>query len=58
LLYWLLYEQLYPHFSPFRLFRFLTFRTAFASLTALFMALVVGPAVIRQLREFQIAATS
>jgi phospho-N-acetylmuramoyl-pentapeptide-transferase len=54
LLYWLLYEQLFPYFSPFRLFRFLTFRTAFASLTALFMALVVGPAVIRQLREFQI----
>lgn len=54
MLYWLLYEQLFPHFSPFRLFRFLTFRTAFASLTALFMALVVGPAVIRQLREFQI----
>ncbi len=54
MLYWLLYEQLFPYFSPFRLFRFLTFRTAFASLTALFMALVVGPAVIRQLREFQI----
>jgi phospho-N-acetylmuramoyl-pentapeptide-transferase len=54
LLYWLLYQQLYPHFSPFRLFRFLTFRTAFASLTALFMAMIVGPAVIRQLREFQI----
>ena len=54
MLYWLLYQQLFPHFSPFRLFRFLTFRTAFASLTALFMALVVGPAVIRQLREFQI----
>ena len=54
MLYWLLYQQLFPHFSPFRLFRFLTFRTAFASLTALFMALIVGPAVIRQLREFQI----
>ena len=54
MLYWLLYQQLFPHFSPFRLFRFLTFRTAFASLTALFMALIVGPAVIRQLRDFQI----
>jgi phospho-N-acetylmuramoyl-pentapeptide-transferase len=54
LLYWLLYEQLFRYFSPFRIFRFLTFRTAFASLTALFMGLVVGPAVIRQLREFQI----
>ena len=54
MLYWLLYEQLFRYFSPFRIFRFLTFRTAFASLTALFMGLVVGPAVIRQLREFQI----
>jgi phospho-N-acetylmuramoyl-pentapeptide-transferase len=32
----------------------LTFRTAFASLTALFTALIVGPIVINRLREFQI----
>ena len=55
MLYWLLYQVLQPHFSPFRIFRYLTFRTAFASLTALFMGLIVGPAVIRQLRDFQIA---
>ena len=54
MLYWLLYQVLQPHFSPFRIFRYLTFRTAFASLTALFMGLIVGPAVIRQLRDFQI----
>ncbi len=57
MLYWLLYEKIYhlgPFFSPFRIFRFHTFRTAFASLTALFMALIIGPSVIRQLREFQI----
>ncbi|HEV2113601.1 MAG TPA: phospho-N-acetylmuramoyl-pentapeptide-transferase [Terriglobales bacterium] len=54
MLYWLLYQVLQHYFSPFRLFRYLTFRTAFASLTALFMGLIVGPAVIRQLREFQI----
>ena len=54
MLYWLLYGQLFEYFSPFRIFRFLTFRTAFASLTALFMALIVGPAVIRRLRDFQI----
>ena len=29
-------------------------KAAFASLTALFMGLIVGPAIIRQLREFQI----
>jgi phospho-N-acetylmuramoyl-pentapeptide-transferase len=54
LLYWLLFQKLYPYFGPFRIFRYLTFRTAFASLTALFMALIVGPAVIRHLRDFQI----
>lgn len=54
MLYWLLYVQLYHYFNPFRIFRYLTFRTVFASLTALFMGLIVGPAVVRQLREFQI----
>jgi len=54
LLYWLLYQKLFPYFSPFRIFRYLTFRTVFASLTALFIGLIVGPSVIRQLREFQI----
>jgi phospho-N-acetylmuramoyl-pentapeptide-transferase len=54
LLYWLLYVKLFPYFSPFRIFRYLTFRTAFASLTALATGLIVGPAVIRRLREFQI----
>ncbi|HWK30781.1 MAG TPA: hypothetical protein VNR20_01735, partial [Terriglobales bacterium] len=57
MLYWLLYQELFfrsPYFSPFRIFRYVTFRTAFASLTALFMTLVVGPWVIRKLREFQI----
>jgi phospho-N-acetylmuramoyl-pentapeptide-transferase len=55
LLYWLLYLKLFHYFPPFRIFRYLTFRTAFASLTALFTALIVGPAVIRRLREFQIS---
>jgi phospho-N-acetylmuramoyl-pentapeptide-transferase len=54
LLYWLLYQKLYPFFHPFRIFRYLTFRTAFASGTALLIALVIGPYVIQKLREFQI----
>jgi phospho-N-acetylmuramoyl-pentapeptide-transferase len=61
LFYWLLYQKIFlalhdkhPFLSPFRIFRFLTFRTAFASLTALFMGMVIGPAIIRKLREFQI----
>jgi len=54
LLYWLLFQKLYPYFGPFRIFRYLTFRTAFASLTALFTGLIIGPLVINRLREFQI----
>ncbi|MGD0732064.1 MAG: phospho-N-acetylmuramoyl-pentapeptide-transferase [Terracidiphilus sp.] len=54
MLYWLLYQKLYPFFHPFRIFRYLTFRTAFASLTALLIALLIGPWVIQKLHEFQI----
>jgi len=54
LLYWLLYQRLFLYFRPFRIFRYVTFRTAFASLTAMFIALIIGPYLIRQLREFQI----
>jgi phospho-N-acetylmuramoyl-pentapeptide-transferase len=54
LLYWLLYVKLFHYFPPFRIFRYLTFRTAFASLTALFTGLIIGPLVINRLREFQI----
>ncbi len=54
MLYWLLYEQLYRYFSPLRVFRFITFRTAFASMTSLFLCLVLGPWLIAKLRQFQI----
>ena len=56
MLYWLLYQKgfIVLHIGPFRIFRYLTFRTAFASLTALFIGLIIGPAVVRRLRDFQI----
>ncbi|MBM3745590.1 MAG: phospho-N-acetylmuramoyl-pentapeptide-transferase [Acidobacteria bacterium] len=54
MLYWLLYEQLYPFFSPLRVFRYVTFRTAFAGMTALFLCLVLGPWLIGKLRQLQI----
>ncbi|WP_419803795.1 phospho-N-acetylmuramoyl-pentapeptide-transferase [Terriglobus sp.] len=54
MLYWLLYEKLYPVFRVFRIFRYLTFRCVFASLTALLIGMLIGPFVIRRLREFQI----
>jgi len=52
--YWLGYEHLYRHFSPFRIFQYATFRTAMASLTALLIFVILGPWFIARLRRFQI----
>ncbi len=54
MLYHLLFEQLFPYFSPFRVFSYITARTAFASLTALALGLILGPWLINRLREFQV----
>src|SRR5438874_12190078 len=54
MLFYLLYQKLFPVVRLFRLFGFVTFRTAFASLTALFLCMVLGPWLIGKLREFQI----
>jgi phospho-N-acetylmuramoyl-pentapeptide-transferase len=52
--YWLLFEQSFRYFTPFRVFQYNTFRTAAAALTALFLSIVLGPWLIRKLREFSI----
>ena len=60
MLYHILYEFLYPLndvWSPLRVlnvFQYITFRTAYASLTALMISLLLGPWLISRLREFQI----
>lgn len=54
MLYWLFYLKLHTDFPALRLFRYLTFRTAFASLTAMAIAIFVGPWLIARLQEFQI----
>jgi phospho-N-acetylmuramoyl-pentapeptide-transferase len=54
MLYYVLYYVLQPYFSPLNVFRYITVRTAYASLTALVLCLVLGPWVIRKLREMQI----
>lgn len=54
MLYWLLYQKLFPYFSVFRVFHFVTFRCAFASMTAMLIGLLIGPFVIDRLRQFQI----
>jgi phospho-N-acetylmuramoyl-pentapeptide-transferase len=53
MLYYLLYS-FRDEFSVMRVVGYLTFRTAIASLTALLLSLVLGPWLIRRLREFQI----
>jgi phospho-N-acetylmuramoyl-pentapeptide-transferase len=53
----MLYHLLYPlhvEAPALNVFRYITFRTAGASVTALAFSLIVGPIMIRRLREFQI----
>src|SRR5262244_940963 len=54
MLYFLLYEVLQKYFSPLNVFRYITVRTVYASLTAMFLAFVFGPWLIKRLRELQI----
>ncbi len=54
MLFYLFYHELQRHFHALNVFRYITVRTALASITALLLALVLGPWVIRQLREMQI----
>jgi phospho-N-acetylmuramoyl-pentapeptide-transferase len=54
MLYYLLYHVLQRYFSPLNVFRYITVRTVYASLTAMFLAFVFGPWLIRRLREMQI----
>jgi phospho-N-acetylmuramoyl-pentapeptide-transferase len=54
MLYYLLYHTLQKYFSPLNVFRYITVRTVYASLTGMFLAFVFGPWLIRQLRELQI----
>jgi len=52
-IYYLLYP-LHTSYSFFNVFRYITFRTIFASITALLICLVVGPWLIRKLQSLQI----
>src|SRR5947209_3964668 len=51
MLYWLLYQFLRRWVPPFRVFGYITTRVTLASLTALFLSVVLGPWLIRKLRE-------
>ena len=53
----MLYHLLYPlhtTFSAFNVFRYITFRTIYASLTAFLICFLFGPWVIRKLSEMQV----
>ena len=53
----MLYSLLYPlheFFSFFNVFRYITFRTIYAILTALLISFIVGPWLIKKLRAIQI----
>ncbi len=53
----MLYELLYPltsEFSGFNVFRYITFRSAGAMVTAIFICLILGPFFIRLLNKFQV----
>jgi len=60
MLYHILYEFLYPlnrYWAPLRVlnvFQYITFRTAYASITALLISLFLGPWLITRLREFHL----
>lgn len=50
----MLYLLLYPlheHWSALNVFRYITFRAAYATITALLLSFLLGPVVIRRLRE-------
>ena len=53
-MFYYLYLRFHTENHLFNLFRYITFRTAYASMTALVLALVLGPWVIERLKKFQI----
>jgi phospho-N-acetylmuramoyl-pentapeptide-transferase len=57
MLYHLLYERLADSVSVLNVFRYLTFRSVGGALTALLIAFVIGPALIRMLGDRQIGQT-
>jgi phospho-N-acetylmuramoyl-pentapeptide-transferase len=52
MLYWLLVQVLQQYVPTFRVFGYITTRVALASLTALAISLILGPWMIRKLREW------
>jgi phospho-N-acetylmuramoyl-pentapeptide-transferase len=52
--YYLFYKQLLKYFSGFNIFRYITFRAAYAAITALLISFVLGPWIIGKLKNRQL----
>ena len=50
---WKLLYQLHVYYFPFNVFHYITFRTIYATVTALFVSLLLGPWLIGKLREYR-----
>lgn len=52
--YYLFFEKLVDFFSPFNVFKYITFRSAYAAITALLICFILGPFVIRKLQALKV----
>ncbi|MBT3797262.1 MAG: phospho-N-acetylmuramoyl-pentapeptide-transferase, partial [Candidatus Marinimicrobia bacterium] len=53
----MLYHLLYPlkdFFSPLNIFQYITFRSSIAAIMAFLISFLLGPVIIRKLKELQI----
>lgn len=55
--YYLFYEKLIQYFSPFNVFKYITFRSIYAAITALLICFILGPYVIEKLRVLKFGQT-
>ena len=54
MVYYLFFDILREYFPPFNIFRYISFRAIYATITALTISLVFGPFVIHKLKQFEI----
>jgi phospho-N-acetylmuramoyl-pentapeptide-transferase len=55
--YYLFFEKLTELFSPFNVFKYITFRSIYAAVTALLICFILGPFVIEKLRALKFGQT-
>ncbi len=55
--YYLFYEKLIQYFSPFNVFKYITFRSIYAAVTALLICFILGPFVIKRLAILKFGQT-